>query len=188
MCCLHCRSRSASLLTTLNSHSHPQPSHHTHLDSRSVITKPASGSFLGDLLHNVSPSGSVFVGRFYYRKHTKWDCFSPCSFDCVCVCLDDILIFVNFRLEATLSHSPMVKGKNKRNTCPVARSRAHVHRAWAILLDGELSKLSGPFLMLFPFLTAIKSWADWSRFSFTGLRVCRLDFPRMKPIDCQINY
>lgn len=54
-------------------------------------------------------------------------CFSPCGFvvcTClrVCVPLDDILIFVNFRLEATVSHSPTVKGKNKRHTCSGARS------------------------------------------------------------------
>lgn len=49
-------------------------------------------------------------------------------FTCVCVPLDDILIFVNFRLEATVSHSPTVKGKNKRHTCSGAHSRAHAHR------------------------------------------------------------
>lgn len=145
MCCLHCCSRSASLLTNLNSHSRPQPPHHTHppthlthtshtphihLESRSHITKTASGSFLGDLFHKVSPSGSVFVGRFYYRKHTKRDCVYRAFLLVILVCvpLDDILIFVNSRLEATLSHSPMVKGKNERHTCPGARSRAHVHR------------------------------------------------------------
>lgn len=38
---------------------------------------------------------------------------------------DDILIFVNFRLEATARQSPVVKGKNKRHTCTPAI--AHIH-------------------------------------------------------------
>lgn len=67
---------------------------------------------------------------------------------CVCVLLDDILIFVSFRLEASVSHSPMVKGKNKRHTGLGARSRAHVHGARATLLAVERFKLSGPVLTL----------------------------------------
>ena len=49
---------------------------------------------------------------------------------CVCVCKapgDDILIFVNFRLEATVSQSPVVKGKNKRRACTCARVHTRLH-------------------------------------------------------------
>lgn len=86
---------------------------------------------LDDLCHSVFLSGSVSVGSFHYRKQTQTKigsvyvllCFSPCGFCgcrvCARMCVreapgDDILIFVNFRLEATVSQSPVVKGKNKR--------------------------------------------------------------------------
>lgn len=57
------------------------------------------------------------------------ECESVCECECECVRErapgDDILIFVNFRLEATVSQSPMVKGKNKRHAC--TRARTHTH-------------------------------------------------------------
>lgn len=51
--------------------------------------------------------------------------------DCVCVLYvstpgDDVLIFVNFRLEATVSQSPVVKGTNKRTLLPEC-ARTHTH-------------------------------------------------------------
>lgn len=57
MCCIHCRRSSAGPRRP------PVP--------RADATKTASASFSDDLFHNVSPSGSVFVGRFYYRRHTR---------------------------------------------------------------------------------------------------------------------
>lgn len=47
---------------------------------------------------------------------------------CVYVCEapgDDILIFVYFRLEATVSQSPVVKGKNKRHARTCAFTHTH---------------------------------------------------------------
>lgn len=85
-------------------------------------------------------SGSVSVGSFHYRNQTltKVGCafvllrLSPCG-PCGCgVCVyvceapgDDILIFVNFRLEATVSQSPVVKGKNKRHVRICACTHTH---------------------------------------------------------------
>lgn len=42
---------------------------------------------------------------------------------------DDILIFVYFRLEATVSQSPVVKGKNKRHaqTCAFTHTPLYSH-------------------------------------------------------------
>lgn len=78
-----------------------------------------------------------FCGSCYYRKQplTKVGCvfvllgLSACG-SCgrevsVFVCKapgDDILIFVNFRLEATVSQSPVVKGKNKRHAHACVRA------------------------------------------------------------------
>lgn len=97
VCCIHCHCCAAGLVTNLNSvrsipthiHTHTCTRACTHAGSRSDITKTVSGSFLGDLFHNVSLSGSVFVGHFYYRKHTK--SHSVCMvlfslwFRCMCV-------------------------------------------------------------------------------------------------------
>lgn len=110
-------------------------------------------SMLGDLCHSASLYGSVDVGNFYYRKQTlnKVSCvfvllsFPPCGICdrcilcvhvCVCVCVlgvfyapgDDILIFVNFRLEVTVSQSPTVKGKNKRHVRMWAHTHTKLHK------------------------------------------------------------
>lgn len=94
---------------------------------------------------------------------------------CVRACVktpgDDILIFVNSRLEATVSQSPMVKGKNKSHARMCARARTHTHHCTvthydkathnsehkkqhvflveAVLLAVELPNFSRPVLLLF---------------------------------------
>lgn len=83
----------------------------------------------------------LFVGGFHYRNKTltKVGCMFvlfhlfPCGTCGVCVCFcvceslsgDDILIFVKFRLEATVSQSPVVKGRNKKTCTSPVRARKH---------------------------------------------------------------
>lgn len=146
------------------------PQTRTHPVTRADMTKTVSASYSDDLFHNVSPSGSVFVGRFYYRRHTRWDCMFVVLFSlwlwcvrvCVGVCvlapLDDILISFNFRLEATVSHSPMVKGKNKRHTCPGMCVWMNTHSS--LIRAVEFYKIPGA-AHIQPRLAAIQSRADW---------------------------
>lgn len=204
MCCIHCRRCSAGPRRPPQAPAGPR----RHPVTKAAVTKTVSASFSDDLFHNVSPPGSLFVGRFYYRRRTRWDCMFIGLFSlwfwCVCVCvwgvcvsvcalapLDDILIFFpTSGWRQLLAIHPWWRAKIKDIhvlVCVWEWTHTLTHTHSSLIRAVEFYKIPGP-ARIQPRLAAIQSHTDWGTRILVHLVKSGQLIPRMKLIDCWINY